>query len=159
MSSSQDTKHYGKYIYDDLKISAIYHPIKWTINYWYTAISMNVFEAVAKNLEEEPFIFCKLLGLAKAASSIRNSFPWSRTSTSECQYFLHFLSVLFRFSFLSVPFLNRLINSWLLTWNISDQRGSWRGKMGTGISLILDWENGIYSLGLGFSHWEWDEQL
>ena len=30
--------------------------------------------------------------------------------------------------------------------------------MGTGISLILDWENGIYSLGLGFSHWEWDEQ-
>ena len=36
--------------------------------------------------------------------------------------------------------------------------GSWRGKMGTGINLILDWENGIYSLGLGFSHWEWDEQ-
>ena len=31
--------------------------------------------------------------------------------------------------------------------------------MGTGISLIVDWENGIYSLGLGFSHWEWDEQL
>ena len=25
--------------------------------------------------------------------------------------------------------------------------------------LIVDWENGIYSLGLGFSHWEWDEQL
>ena len=38
-------------------------------------------------------------------------------------------------------------------------RGSWRGKMRTGISLIVDWENGIYSLGLGFSHWEWDEQL
>ena len=38
-------------------------------------------------------------------------------------------------------------------------RGSWRGKMGTGISLIVDWENGIYSLGPGFSHWEWDEQL
>ena len=37
--------------------------------------------------------------------------------------------------------------------------GSWRGKMGTEISLIVDWENGIYSLGLGFSHWEWDEQL
>ena len=34
-----------------------------------------------------------------------------------------------------------------------------KGKMGTGISLIVDWENGIYSLGLGFSHWEWDEQL
>ena len=33
------------------------------------------------------------------------------------------------------------------------------GKTGTGISLILDLENGIYSLGLGFSHWEWDEQL
>ena len=31
--------------------------------------------------------------------------------------------------------------------------------MGTGISLIVDWENGIYSLGLGFRHWEWDEQL
>ena len=28
-----------------------------------------------------------------------------------------------------------------------------------GISLIVDWENGIYSLGLGLSHWEWDEQL
>ena len=27
------------------------------------------------------------------------------------------------------------------------------------ISLIVDWENGIYLLGLGFSHWEWDEQL
>ena len=26
--------------------------------------------------------------------------------------------------------------------------------MGTGISLIVDWENGIYSMGLGFSHWE-----
>ena len=38
-------------------------------------------------------------------------------------------------------------------------RGSWRGKMGSGISLIVDWENGIYTLGLGFSHWEWDEQL
>ena len=37
--------------------------------------------------------------------------------------------------------------------------GSWRGKMETGISLIVDWENGIYSLGLGFSHWEWDGQL
>ena len=32
-------------------------------------------------------------------------------------------------------------------------------SLGTGISLILDWENGIYSLGLGFSQWEWDEQL
>ena len=31
--------------------------------------------------------------------------------------------------------------------------------MKTGISVILDWENGIYSLGLGFSHWEWVEQL
>ena len=31
--------------------------------------------------------------------------------------------------------------------------------MGTGISLIVEWENEIYSLGLGFSHWEWDEQL
>ena len=39
------------------------------------------------------------------------------------------------------------------------ERRSWRGKMGTGISLIVDCENGIYSLGLGFSHWEWDEQL
>ena len=28
LSSSQDTKHYGKYIYNDLKISAIYHLIK-----------------------------------------------------------------------------------------------------------------------------------
>ena len=28
--------------------------------------------------------------------------------------------------------------------------------MGTGISLIVDWENGIYSLGLGLSHWEWE---
>lgn len=82
---------------------------------------MNVFEAVAKNLEEKPFIFCKLLGLAKAASSIRNSFPWSRTSTSECQYFLHLSSVLFLFYFLSVPFLNRFINSRLLTCIISDQ--------------------------------------
>ena len=82
---------------------------------------MNVCEAVAKNLEEEPFTFCKLLGLAKEASSIRNSFPWSRTSTSECQYFLHLSSVLFLFSFLSVPFLNRLINSRLLTCIISDQ--------------------------------------
>ena len=39
------------------------------------------------------------------------------------------------------------------------ERRSWRGKMRTGISLIVDWENGIYSLELGFSHWEWDEQL
>ena len=39
------------------------------------------------------------------------------------------------------------------------QGGSRRGKMRTGISLIVDWENGIYSLGLGFSPWEWDEQL
>ena len=36
--------------------------------------------------------------------------------------------------------------------------GSWRGKMGTGISLIVDWENGIYSLGMGWTiiKWEWD---
>ena len=31
--------------------------------------------------------------------------------------------------------------------------------MGTEISLIVEWENEIYSLGLGFSHWEWDEEL
>ena len=42
---------------------------------------------------------------------------------------------------------------------LKHNRGPWRGKIGTGISLILDWENGIYWLGLGFSHWEWDEQL
>ena len=32
-------------------------------------------------------------------------------------------------------------------------------ELGSGISVIVDWENGIYSLGLGFSQWEWDEQL
>ena len=29
------------------------------------------------------------------------------------------------------------------------KRGSWRGKMGTGIDLFLDWENGIWVAGTG----------
>jgi hypothetical protein len=28
--------------------------------------------------------------------------------------------------------------------------------MGTGIDQLLDWENGIWLLGLGFGHWEWE---
>ena len=59
--------------------------------------------------------------------------------------------------------VRRVSTQELRSWKVQKQVrifwGSWRGKMGTGISLILDWENGIYSLGLGFSHWEWDEQL
>ena len=60
---------------------------------------------------------------------------------------------LFYCSELAAPESPKMAETWI------DKRGSWRGEMGTGISLIVDWENGIYSLGLGFSHWEWDEQL
>ena len=65
-----------------------------------------------------------------------------------------------------VSFANRKITVWLSFEKRMDCLlfvhviNSCEGRVGvTGISLTLDWENGIYSLGLGFSHWEWDEQL
>ena len=65
-----------------------------------------------------------------------------------------------------VSFANRKITVWLSFEERMDCLlfvhviNSCKGRVGvTGISLILDWENEIYSLGLGFSHWEWDEQL
>ena len=65
-----------------------------------------------------------------------------------------------------VSFANRKITVWLSFEERMDCLlfvhviNSCEGRVGvTEISLILDWENGIYSLGLGFSHWEWDEQL